>query len=436
MVGSSTLSITQPTKCQRVQEKVPKRDTDWSTPDNTHRPSRSPTTYRLLWVLGVLVAIALAQLSPHQRELFLDNYLQPIVDSASTLLDSAIDQPANNDQDYGNPYDERQPSPADSGQANGNSLAFTEPRQHTENHQIQCNLVATEPVRTRIKKVYRWQDDNGQWHYSDRQPQTGSTKSKVELDRVIRHTEQFSIQIETERSGVPAYLQDKIRRAATTLYQFLSAPLTPQQIRLSNIQVTLIGEQQLFSRHFNAVIQASGQQIKSNRLPAGFYSSRNNQAYVLTANRSPQQVQQTAIHESAHVIMAALYQQTPVWLNEGIAEFFEVSPESVIHTGYQPKPEWVEALKRSGSLPLSQLFGLSSAQWWAMKARHSYASAWVTVFQLMSSAEGKQALVRLLEQIKAQPCQPIDSLQLIDRYYPGGSGQLQREIQQRIASWE
>ncbi len=70
--------------------------------------------------------------------------------------------------------------------------------------------------------------------------------------------------------------------------------------------------------------------------------------------------------------------------------------------------------------------------WKQMKPEQSYASAWITVYELMSSKQGQQALFKLLQTIKQSPCLNISSEDVMDRSYPGGLRLLQQKIYKRV----
>ncbi|MEH6473582.1 MAG: DUF4124 domain-containing protein [Halopseudomonas sp.] len=293
-------------------------------------------------------------------------------------------------------------------------------RRSLDDHSQSCQLVATKPVETVTTKVYRWKDADGVWHFSDRAPTAAQNAVEPTLDRVIHQQKTFSISVDASRAAIPPFLQDRIHRASQALYAFLTTPLQADQIRQADITVHLIGDSEKF-------LSAYGQLKQGQKMPSGFYTSKTNEAFLLVG-RNPKQTQAIAIHETSHVIMAALYQRTPLWLNEGVAEYFEVLPSSVIDNRYQPKPEWIHALRQQGVMPLRSLLTLTGEQWKLMPPERSYANAWGLVYHLMQSQHGRQTLFELLKRVKATPCQPVSSLALIDQHYPGGIDQLQQEL--------
>lgn len=291
-------------------------------------------------------------------------------------------------------------------------------RQSIEKHSNSCNLVATKPIREKKKAVYRWVDEKGITHFSDSLPSINQTD--IKLDRVITRRDAFSVEVKNLNASIPPYLKDRVSQSAKRIYEFLSVPLKPDEIKKSEIVVNLLG-------NHTAFINAYGLLNVGRKAPEGFYTTRTNEAYV-HAKGSPERVQAIAIHEASHLILTTLYQRTPLWLNEGLAEYFEVLPTSAINTKYQPKPEWIRSLRRDGLMPFELLFNVTPERWRSMKPEVSYANAWAVVYFLMQTPERKDVLRTLLRSIKDNPCTPISSLKTMEAVYRGGLRALRADI--------
>ena len=373
----------------------------------THAPSKLRRTLSTLIATGVIFLIfgALVVLDDkgNPARQILDDYLiDPIVDLITPPTTRQATTPT-------------LAQPVDSLLTQTNS-----PIRSHDDHSQACQVVATKPVETVTKKVYKWKDENGITHYSDKPPLSGSSAIEAKVDRVIQRDKKFSISVEAHGAGIPPFLQDKIRISSERIYAFLTEPLESEQVKQADIRVHLM-------RDKNTFLKAYGHYKPGQMMPAGFYTSKTNEAFVL-ATYEPKQIQSIAIHETSHVIMAALYQRTPTWLNEGMAEYFEDLPTSVINNQYKLKTGWIRSLKRNGVLPLKQLFNLNGVQWKQMKPEQSYANAWSVVYYLMLSNQGQQALHSLLKTIRRNPCQAVSSFEVIDKSYPGGVKKLQKDL--------
>lgn len=116
---------------------------------------------------------------------------------------------------------------------------------------------------------------------------------------------------------------------------------------------------------------------------------------VLTV-QSPR-IKQDLRHELTHALLHGVLKQVPLWLDEGIAEYFETEPHQ---NGFNAAH--LEGLQRqwsSGAGPdLDRLESLSEVQ---QMHREEYREAWAWVYwMLRQSPEGKEALKAYLAQCK------------------------------------
>jgi hypothetical protein len=98
-------------------------------------------------------------------------------------------------------------------------------------------------------------------------------------------------------------------------------------------------------------------------------------------------------HESTHALLHAWLPEVPLWLDEGLAEYFEVSrTKRLKEHSHLPV---VQALVRSGKLPrLTELEALDALD---EMGREEYRDAWAWVhFMLHGPPEGRDELVRYL----------------------------------------
>jgi hypothetical protein len=108
-------------------------------------------------------------------------------------------------------------------------------------------------------------------------------------------------------------------------------------------------------------------------------------------------VKQDLRHELTHASLHGVLKQVPLWLDEGIAEYFETDPRN---KGFNPIHQ--EGLQRqwsSGTLPdLDRLESLSQVQ---QMHREEYRESWAWVYwMLRHSPEGKETLKTYLNQCR------------------------------------
>jgi hypothetical protein len=111
-------------------------------------------------------------------------------------------------------------------------------------------------------------------------------------------------------------------------------------------------------------------------------------------------VQQNLRHELTHALLHSVLKDVPLWLDEGLAEYFELPPEN-----YGVNPSHVEKLLHSsGDLfkpNLARLEGLSKV---GQMNHVEYREAWAwTHLMLRGRPEMKPVLLAYLQQMRTNP---------------------------------
>jgi hypothetical protein len=105
-------------------------------------------------------------------------------------------------------------------------------------------------------------------------------------------------------------------------------------------------------------------------------------------------------HELTHALLHSVLRDVPLWLDEGLAEFFEVPPE-----WHENNPRHVEQLRHSAAgvfrADLAHLEQLSQVQ---QMTPAEYREAWAWVhFMLKETPAGKAILTGYLQQLRTTP---------------------------------
>jgi hypothetical protein len=123
----------------------------------------------------------------------------------------------------------------------------------------------------------------------------------------------------------------------------------------------------------------------------------------------------TVRHEGFHQYFDRLASETPVWLNEGLAEYYEGS--KLVKGAWSDgeiQPQHLETLAKKGLVPLKEFLRIRPAVFYGEEtARASYAEAWAFVHFLQSSGpENKKVFDRLLDALIAgtKPSDAIDQV--------------------------
>lgn len=115
-------------------------------------------------------------------------------------------------------------------------------------------------------------------------------------------------------------------------------------------------------------------------------------------------IRQDLRHELTHALLHSVLHEVPLWLDEGLAEYYEVPPEK---KGLNA--QHVEALRRNGFVPnLATLEKLDQVQ---QMGRPQYQESWAWVhLMLRGTPEAKDVLLGYLQQLRtpaaAEPLYP------------------------------
>jgi hypothetical protein len=103
-------------------------------------------------------------------------------------------------------------------------------------------------------------------------------------------------------------------------------------------------------------------------------------------------------HESTHALLNAWLPRVPLWLDEGLAEYFEVPRER--RTSANPHHDLVRAMVAGGQLP--RLETLESIDNLEAMGRDEYRDAWAWVhFMLHGPRPAQEELVRYLADLES-----------------------------------
>lgn len=162
---------------------------------------------------------------------------------------------------------------------------------------------------------------------------------------------------------------------------------------------------------------------------AGFYSAAHNEA-VVNGERDKAEVIATIYHEANHAILIQKAPELPLWINEGLAEYFErLVPEGgSVTVGHQDGRYYkVQKELKSKELPaLSDYLSASDSAWERGvidRNEQNRSIAWSLVHYMMSTQEGQETVIYILREKNNDPS--VSSVEIIDKYYPGGMEKLE-----------
>lgn len=114
-----------------------------------------------------------------------------------------------------------------------------------------------------------------------------------------------------------------------------------------------------------------------------------------------ERVQEDLRHEFTHGLLHSALQDVPLWLDEGLAEYFEVNGPEPGAVNTQSAQELAAAIAKGWKPDLKRLESLNEV---SMMNQADYREAWAWVhFMLHSSAETRQLLVDYLQELRTDP---------------------------------
>ena len=279
-----------------------------------------------------------------------------------------------------------------------------------------CYKPPTQDIReVSSSGIYRWTDERGQVHFSDRPQQQAQDLSGQYRARLQ------GVKVSFDYPGWPgdAALEADIRAEASLLYRILTSLIPQQAWRQINLNITLFQREQ----DYEDFKRTRG----ANANWGAFYSSYHNQMFMVRYPRT-QQVLHTARHEMTHAMLAGMLGTVPVWLNEGLAQYFEGVDWQMSSASIRLNVRELHWLQQHQTTP-AMVFDLTPVTFNDSNQERNYRQSSVLVYFLMSHDEGRGWLRRILSHYVQNPCDPFDSRGFLSRY-PGGRAGFERHYRQ------
>lgn len=281
---------------------------------------------------------------------------------------------------------------------------------------------------TAAAEVYQWRDNQGRVHFGDEPPAGGQAEN---LSEQYDYSLPFSLEFETVDYSLPPTLRNDLGVAVKKIFAIYKQALDVEYQPERDFSILLYGNEQAFREHQREVAP----RLEN---PIGFYSSESNR---ITALAVPNTRALTALitHECSHAVSASKNRYVPIWVNEGLAEYFSRLRVYGLTAEVPVARHWLQTLRQQGyhrDAPnlIRHLNALPAAWQQANGAQNlSYALSWSLVYFMMDSPEGRRILRALLERARSTPLPLVDSTGFIDQRWDGGLDDFTRHWQQWLA---
>lgn len=244
-------------------------------------------------------------------------------------------------------------------------------------------------------KIYKWVDENGKVHFSDRQDH------RVEQEVVnVRPTasdwSRFDIKVETVDVELSDEENQSIVDGVNNVYEFFDRVMSFDMYRTVPVNILILKDYTVYRNYL--VRNDRGLGVAS----YGLYIPSEHQI-VVYMQEDRGLTFRTIKHEVSHAVVDTIVPYAPAWLNEGLAEQMEMLERDESGLYFEPHPvnRWVvaQALDQDRLTDIDEFLKLSSNKW-----RHSEmaghgslrAQSGEFVFFLLSKPTRRNFLVRLM----------------------------------------
>ncbi len=271
--------------------------------------------------------------------------------------------------------------------------------------------------------VYSWRDERGNLNINFEEPPPAGVQAR--RTSYSTDPEYFVLTVEYRGQNADPDFRNQLTQDATSIYKVFAELIGEDSLRKVNLNIVLYPDSRSYLQYANTT---TGRNM---RRTAGFYSPQTNEAVTYIQSQT-EMTMRTARHESTHLIATGTLGLIPLWLQEGLAEYFsllDVNGQSARipadDSGLQLARE---SLARGYPRRFGDLLRMNPVTWRNANQSSHYALAGSLVFFMMSNDRGRRVLSSLLQETASKYCQRLDTTQLLDRLYPGGITNLESEF--------
>lgn len=264
-------------------------------------------------------------------------------------------------------------------------------------------------------EVYKWRDSAGKLHFTDAPP---PGQQAEDLSEQYDFSLPFSIDIRTLDYALPPDLKNRLGVSVRRIFAIYERTLGVEYRRNQDFEIVLYGEESAFRRHQKQVAP----RLEN---PIGFYNSAMNRISAL-AVPNQRALLGLITHECSHAVSASNGRYVPIWLNEGLAEYFSRMRMYGLTAEVPVARHWLQVLRGRGyhqhAPDLASHLNALPPAWQQANgpANLSYALSWSLVYFMMGSDPGRELVKAFLDRAENSTLPLLDSAGMIERRWPGG----------------
>ncbi len=276
-------------------------------------------------------------------------------------------------------------------------------------------------------EIYQWRDADGKLHFGDKPP-TDQQVRVVPPNTGKNQKKSLEIQIRHQDFKLKEGLQDHTLSAIQQIYNRYRKDFGLDLHGTAEVNIYLFEEQQDF------VVWMQDRGAIGNPNYAGVFLSSTNEVAVWRWSDDDEEVAQTILHEASHVLLFQLSPASPVWLHEGLAQYFQtlkVQPDgrSIVTTLPDAEERIQHWIDNQQLITMRQYLSLDDNSWRSLAHQLNaipYTVAWGATAFLMSKPVGRSTLRQLLQDLEKTDRRP--TLKRIGHLYPGGLSRLEYDF--------
>ena len=293
---------------------------------------------------------------------------------------------------------------------------------------IDCRPATEEVGEREATGVYRWSDEQGRVHFGDERSRTDRADD-LSGDYATGAPDYFSFRLEAGSGSLPPFFRDRLSADVEAIFRFLAGQLGEERLRRVPLHMKVFDD----AAAFGALRERYAPGLEA---ATGFYAPADHLAVVLVQPDRADTLR-LARHEATHVINAGLFGISPLWFEEGPAEYFSDYSSEALHREFRAAPwrlHYLAALHHQDALPETGHFmQLSRREWQALDPELAYSVSWSLIAWLLDHEEGRQWLRRYMARLARAPCEPESGVQQVNAHYPGGMENFERRWHQWVA---
>lgn len=272
-------------------------------------------------------------------------------------------------------------------------------------------------------ELYQWTDENGRVHFGDRAPQAQQAQS-ISVDKQPQR-ERFRLNVKSTEFTLSDAAMSRVEQGLAEIHHTYRNTFRLDVRGVAEVNLHLLADKPSFDRWLETRRPGT-----PSRPYAGVFLPAENEVGVW-AYGPEEEIVATILHESSHVIMFQMAPRAPVWIQEGMAQYFStIRPTADGNLEITPLPRAQELIRtwreEKRLISLRDYLGISESQWRKLAHQQNaipYTLAWALVYFMMSEPVGQQTLRRILHDLEKSGQWP--TIESLDMRYPGGLPQLE-----------